>query len=141
MVGGCIEVLVPAMFGAFIIMTVYLPIFSLRGMEGKMFRPMAITVLLALFGAMVLSLTLMPAMASLLLGRKISEKESIIVKVVRRGYEPLLKRAMRWRWLTLVLALAVLIGSGITASRLGAEFVPRLDEGAIALQAWRLPSV
>ncbi len=139
--GASIEVLRPAMFGAFIIMIVYLPILSLLGMEGKMFRPMAITVLLALGGAMVLSLTLMPAMASLLLGRKISEKESFIVAVVRRGYEPLLRRAMRWRWATLALALAVLIGSGITATRLGAEFVPRLDEGAIALQAWRLPSV
>jgi cobalt-zinc-cadmium resistance protein CzcA len=135
------EVLRSATFGVAIIAIVYLPILSLVGIEGRMFRPMAMTVLFALAGALVLALTLIPALASLLLPRRISEQESFIVAGVRRFYEPLLARAIRRRGVTVAVALAVLGGCAAVIPFLGAEFVPRLDEGAIALQSWRLPSV
>ena len=135
------EVLRSATFGVIIIALVYLPILSLTGIEGKMFGPMAITVLLALGGALVLAMTFIPAMASLLLPKKIAEQESFIVVGVRRVYEPALRGAMRLRWLVLALAAAVLAGSVVVASTLGSEFVPKLDEGSIAVQSIRLPSV
>ncbi len=128
-------------FGVFIITIVYLPILTLTGIEGKMFKPMAMTVLFALAGALVLAMTFIPAMASLLLPKKISEKESFIVAGVRFVYEPLLRIALRGKWLVAAIAVAVLAASGLVATRLGSEFVPKLDEGAIALQAIRLPSI
>ncbi len=135
------EVLRAATFGVAIIAIVYLPILSLIGIEGKMFRPMAMTVLFALAGALVLSLTFIPALASLFLPRKLSEKESFIVAGARKVYEPALRGAIKWRWVTAGLALAVFAASVVVTPFLGSEFVPKLDEGAIALQAWRLPSV
>lgn len=135
------EVLRSATFGVAIIAIVYLPILSLVGVEGKMFRPMAMTVLFALAGALVLALTFVPALASVLLPTRLSEKESFIVSGARRAYEPLLDRAVRKRWVTAGVAVAALGASLAVIPFLGAEFVPRLDEGAIALQAWRLPSV
>ena len=135
------EVLRSATFGVAIIAIVYLPILSLVGIEGKMFKPMAMTVLFALVGALLLTLTFIPALASLLLPARLSEKESFIVAGVRRVYEPLLGRAMRRRWATAGIAVAVLLGSLAVIPFLGAEFVPRLDEGALAVQSWRLPSV
>ncbi len=138
---GSREVLRSATFGVAIIAIVYLPILSLVGIEGKMFRPMALTVLFALAGALLLSLTFIPALASLFLPKQISEKESFIVAGVRRVYEPLLRRAIRWRWVTIAIASLVLVGSVAIVPFLGSEFVPKLDEGAIALQAWRLPSI
>ncbi len=135
------EVLRSATFGVIIIAIVYLPILSLVGIEGKMFKPMALTVLFALGGALVLAMTFIPALASLILPRKLSEKESFIVAGVRRVYEPSLRGALRRRWVVVAIALAVLGASGVVATRLGSEFVPKLDEGAIALQAIRLPSV
>jgi cobalt-zinc-cadmium resistance protein CzcA len=135
------EVLRSATFGVIIIAIVYLPILSLIGIEGKMFRPMAMTVLFALAGALILAMTFIPAVASLLLPRKLSEKESFIVAGVRRIYQPALRAALRARWIVAAISLAILIGSGVVATRLGSEFVPQLDEGAIALQAIRLPSV
>ncbi len=135
------EVLRSATFGVIIIAIVYLPILSLVGIEGKMFRPMAMTVLFALAGALVLAMTFIPAVASLLLPRTLSEKESFIVAGARRVYEPALRAALRARWLVAAVAVAILAASGVVATRLGSEFVPQLDEGAIALQAIRLPSV
>ena len=135
------EVLRSATFGVLIIAIVYLPILSLSGVEGKMFRPMAMTVLFALAGALVLAMTFIPAVASLLLPRSLSEKESFIVAGVRRIYEPALRGALRARWLVVGVAIAVLASAGVVATQLGSEFVPKLDEGAIALQAIRLPSV
>ena len=135
------EVLRAATFGVAIIAIVYLPILSLTGIEGKMFRPMAMTVLFALGGALVLSLTFIPALASLFLPRKISEQESFIVAGVRKVYEPALRRSIKWRWVTVGVAVGVFAASGIITPLLGSEFVPKLDEGAIALQAWRLPSI
>ncbi len=135
------EVLRSATFGVIIIAIVYLPILSLIGIEGKMFRPMAMTVLFALVGALVLAMTFIPAMASWMLPRRLSEKESLLVAGARRLYEPALRGALRLRWVVLAAAIAVLASSGFVATRLGSEFVPKLDEGAIALQAIRLPSI
>ena len=135
------EVLRSATFGVAIIAIVYLPILSLVGVEGKMFRPMALTVLFALAGALVLNLTFIPALASVLLPARISEKESFIVAAVRRVYEPLLGGAIRRHRVTVGVAAVALAASLAIVPFLGAEFVPRLDEGSIAIQAWRLPSV
>jgi heavy metal efflux system protein len=135
------EVLRSATFGVLIIAIVYLPILTLTGVEGKMFGPMAMTVLFALAGALVLAMTFIPALASLLLPRQLSEKESFLVAGVRRVYEPTLRRALGRRWVVLAVALVLLVGSAVVGSRLGREFVPKLDEGAIAMQAIRLPSI
>jgi cobalt-zinc-cadmium resistance protein CzcA len=135
------EVRRATLFGVVIISIVYLPILALIGIEGKMFRPMAETVLLALGGALILAFTFVPALASLALPRKMSEKDSFIVAGVRRIYRPALRSTMRHPAITAVAMVVALAGSGFLATRLGAEFVPTLDEGAIALQAWRPPSV
>jgi cobalt-zinc-cadmium resistance protein CzcA len=135
------EVRRATLFGVIIIAIVYLPILALMGIEGKMFRPMAMTVLLALGGAMVLAFTFVPALASLLLPRKMAEKDSFLVAGARRLYVPALRGAMRHPVITVAVALVALAGSGVVATRLGAEFVPTLDEGALAVQAWRPPSV
>lgn len=135
------EVLRSATFGVAIIAIVYLPILSLVGIEGKMFRPMAMTVLFALAGALVLALTFIPALASVLLPRDLTEKESFLVAGARKIYEPLLRRAIDRRWVTIGCAAGLLAATAAIVPFLGAEFIPRLDEGAVALQAWRLPSV
>ncbi|MGH7528703.1 MAG: efflux RND transporter permease subunit [Gemmatimonadales bacterium] len=135
------EVLRSTVFGVTTISIVYLPILSLVGIEGKMFRPMALTVLLALAGSLVLALTLTPVLASLFLPGRLSEEESPIVRWARKVYEPWLARAMRRPRLATGMAGGLFLVSLGIAPFLGAEFVPRLDEGALALQAWRLPSV
>ena len=135
------EVRRATLFGVLIISIVYLPILALIGIEGKMFRPMAMTVLLALGGALILAFTFVPALASLMLPRKMSEKDSFIVSGARRIYEPAVRSTMRHPLITAIVAVIALAASGFVATRLGAEFVPTLDEGAIALQAWRPPSV
>lgn len=133
------EVIRPSLFGLGIITAVYLPIFALTGVEGKMFHPMAITVVLALTGAMILSLTFVPAAIALALSGKVDEKENRIMAWMRRGYEPLLNFSLR-RGALVGIAAVVLLGiSVLMASRLGSEFVPSLDEGDIALQAMRIP--
>ncbi|MFA4071435.1 CusA/CzcA family heavy metal efflux RND transporter [Xanthomonas perforans] len=133
------EVIRPSLFGLGIITAVYLPIFALTGVEGKMFHPMAITVVLALTGAMILSLTFVPAAIALALSGKVDEKENRIMAWMRRGYEPLLNFSLR-RGALVGIAAVVLLGiSALMASRLGSEFVPSLDEGDIALQAMRIP--
>ncbi|NVB80712.1 MAG: efflux RND transporter permease subunit [Kofleriaceae bacterium] len=135
------EVRRATLFGVIIISIVYLPILALVGIEGKMFRPMAMTVLLALTGSMILAFTFVPALASMVLPRRMAEKDSVIVAAARKGFEPALRRTMRHPVITAIIAVVALAGTGIVATRLGAEFVPTLDEGAIALQAWRPPSV
>jgi cobalt-zinc-cadmium resistance protein CzcA len=139
--GSTREVLRPTVFGVTTISIVYLPILSLVGVEGKMFRPMAITVLLALAGSLVLALTLTPVLASLFLSRRLTEQESAIVRWARKIYEPWLARAMARPKVTTGAAGALFLASLVIAPFLGAVFVPRLDEGALAIQAWRLPSV
>ncbi len=135
------EILRATVFGVTIITIVYLPILSLTGIEGKMFVPMATTVILALTGSLVLSLTLIPALASLFLPRKAEEGESVIVRFARRWYEPALRAALARPGRTAVIASAGFGVSLLVVPWLGAEFIPRLDEGAIAVQNWRLPSV
>ena len=133
------EVIRPSLFGLGIITAVYLPIFALTGVEGKMFHPMAITVVLALTGAMILSLTFVPAAVAMLLGGKVEEKENWLMRWFRGRYEPLLDLSLRSGKLVAVGAVALLVGSGLLASRMGSEFVPSLDEGDFALQAMRIP--
>jgi cobalt-zinc-cadmium resistance protein CzcA len=135
------EVVRSAAFGVTIISIVYLPILSLTGIEGKMFRPMALTVLFALAGSLLLALTLVPVLASLFLPKQISEVESGIVRGSRRMLEPLVRKAIKAPRLWIAGASLFFLGSVALAPLLGAEFIPRLDEGAIALQSWRLPSV
>lgn len=129
----------PLLFGQLIIMIVYLPIFALAGVEGKLFHPMAFTVVLALLGAMILSITFIPAAVALFIGHKVSEKENRLMQWARRGYEPLLARAMAARPLVITTAVVAVLLSGLLATRLGTEFVPSLGEGDFALQALRIP--
>lgn len=130
----------PVVFAVSIIIIVYLPILALRGIEGKMFGPMALTVVFALMGSLVCALTLMPVLASLFL-KKVSEKEPFLFRLARRGYVPLLGAAMRHKAITSVTAIALFLASLGIVPFLGAEFIPRLDEGAIAMQIWRIPSI
>ncbi len=134
------EVAKPTLFGVGIIMIVYLPILTLSGVEGKMFVPMAETVLLALAAALVLTFTFIPAGIAIFLRGKVSEKESIVIRLTKRVYEPALRGVLNFRWQTVSLALAVLVFSIAMASRMGSEFIPSLDEGDIATHAMRIPS-
>ena len=133
------EVATPSVFGSFIIMVVYLPILTLTGVEGKMFTPMALTVVMALLGAMMLSLTFVPACIALLVTGKVSEKENILVRSAKAVYEPCLRFAIAQRALVVVSAGLLVVLCGLWASRLGTEFIPSLDEGDIAVQALRVP--
>jgi cobalt-zinc-cadmium resistance protein CzcA len=133
------EVIRPALFGVCIITAVYIPIFALTGVEGKMFHPMATTVVIALASAMILSVTFVPAAVAMLFQGRVHEKANPIIASARRAYEPLLAAALRWRWATVGLAVVLVAVSGVLATRLGAEFVPNLDEGDITMHALRIP--
>ena len=133
------EVIRPALFGVAIITVVYIPIFSLTGVEGKMFHPMAATVVMALLSAMVLSLTVVPAAVAVLLTGKISEKESPIISAAKWGYRPALKLALKFRGAVLGAASVLLAVCLWLATTLGSEFIPQLNEGDIALHALRIP--
>ncbi|WP_312770753.1 efflux RND transporter permease subunit [Pseudoxanthomonas mexicana] len=133
------EVIRPSLFGLGIITAVYLPIFALTGVEGKMFHPMAITVVLALTGAMVLSLTFVPAAIALFLRGKVQEKDTRLMQWARRAYAPALAWALRRRGPVVAGALATVVLCGLLSTRLGSEFVPSLDEGDIAMHAMRIP--
>jgi cobalt-zinc-cadmium resistance protein CzcA len=135
------EVARPMFFGVLIILLVYAPVIGLTGIEGKMFRPMALAVMLALGGALALALTLMPVLCAQFLSGKLSERESWLVRAVKALYTPLLGRALRARGLVVAGALLLVAGAGWQFTRLGAEFIPQLDEGAIALQMIRGNSV
>jgi cobalt-zinc-cadmium resistance protein CzcA len=137
---ACREVARPVVFGVGIILLVYLPILSLRGMEGKMFRPMALTVIFALLTSLVLALTLMPVMASIYL-RSVSEEEPFLIRWVKKLYQPLLKFVVSRPKATVAAAAGFFASSVLVAFLLGAVFIPKLDEGSIAIQAVRLPSV
>ncbi|WP_428505308.1 efflux RND transporter permease subunit [Roseateles sp.] len=129
----------PLLYGQLIIMVVYLPIFALSGVEGKMFHPMAFTVVAALAGAMILSLTFVPAAVALFIGDHVAEKENRLMGWARRGYAPALDWALLNKPLVLALAAVSVSLSGLMLSRMGSEFVPSLDEGDIALHALRIP--
>ena len=133
------EVIRPSLFGVLIIALVYVPIFALTGVEGKMFHPMAITVVMALSAALILSLTFVPAAVALFVTGKVEEKESRLMGWARRIYAPSLDKAMRLRTLFVAGAVGLVLISGLAASRMGSEFVPNLDEGDIALHALRIP--
>lgn len=133
------EVIRPSLFGLGIITAVYLPIFALTGVEGKMFHPMAITVVLALTGAMVLSLTFVPAAVALFMRGRVQEKETRLMQWARRAYAPALAWALRRRVLVGAGAASLVVVCGVLATRLGTEFVPSLDEGDIAMHAMRIP--
>ena len=133
------EVARPTLFGVGIIMIVYLPILTLTGIEGKMFRPMAQVVLLALGGALVFAFTFVPAMVALLLRGRVAESESPAIRFTRSAYLPALHWALRRRAAVIAAALVLLGGSGLLATRLGSEFVPGLDERDIAIHALRIP--
>ncbi|MES2791199.1 MAG: CusA/CzcA family heavy metal efflux RND transporter [Planctomycetota bacterium] len=135
------EVGTPILFAGLIVIIVFLPILSLEGVEGKMFRPMAFTFMSALTGALILSVTVMPVMASLFLVRRVSASDTFLVRKLKQSYEPLLDFAMARPGLMVSLAGIVFALSAVVASSFGVEFVPKLDEGDIAIQAVRLPSV
>ncbi len=126
----------PMFFGVLIIAVVYLPILALTGIEGKMFRPMALTVMLALGGALVLALTLMPVLCSLLLRGVVREEDNRLVSWARRAYSPVLDFALRRHWAVLLVAIGLFAGSLVVFQRLGAEFVPTLDEGSTTLMIY-----
>ncbi len=133
------EVIRPALFGVFIITAVYIPIFALSGVEGKMFHPMAITVIIALVSAMILSITFIPAGVALLFKKPIKEKKSRVVQVTTSLYKPILSFSLQFRWAVVTLALVLVVGSTFLIPKLGSEFVPNLDEGDIAMHALRIP--
>ncbi|MBH0209498.1 MAG: efflux RND transporter permease subunit, partial [Nitrospira sp.] len=135
------EVLRPIVFAVGIIIIVYLPILTLQGIEGKMFRPMAVTVIFALVGSLVLTLTVTPVLANLFLRHGVKEEETWIIRQAKRGYRPLLSKTMQHPAIAGSVAATLFAASLGVAAFLGAEFIPTLDEGTIALQAWRLPSV
>ncbi|MCA8995184.1 MAG: efflux RND transporter permease subunit, partial [Planctomycetaceae bacterium] len=137
---AAVEVRKPTMFGELIIAVVFLPILLLEGTEGKLFRPMALTVLFALAGSLVLSMTFMPAMASIFLPKKMEEEEIFLVRIVKFIYQPLVTRAIKHPIVTIVMALTVFVVSIPIARNLGAEFMPRLEEGDLLIEAQRLPS-
>ncbi|WP_343739831.1 CusA/CzcA family heavy metal efflux RND transporter [Delftia tsuruhatensis] len=129
----------PLLFGQLIIMVVYLPIFALTGVEGKMFHPMALTVVIALAGAMLLSITFIPAAIALFMGDKVAEKENRLMAWARRGYAPVLARVMAAPAVVLTAAAVAVALSLLLATRLGSEFAPNLNEGDFAIQALRIP--
>jgi cobalt-zinc-cadmium resistance protein CzcA len=136
-----LEVRKPTMFGELIIMIVYIPILALEGIEGKLFRPMALTVIFALIGSMVLSLTLMPVLASVFLPKEMKEKEGIFLRALKSIYRPVLRVAMRYRALVLGSSLVFLFGGFLLSMQLGSEFVPKLKEGALVINTVRLAGV
>ncbi len=127
-------------FGEAIIITVYVPVLALTGVEGRMFRPMAVTVIFALAAAFVLSLTFVPAAVAAFVGGDVREREGLLVRLARRVYVPVLERALRLRRAVVVGAVLVCAGAALLAARLGQEFVPTLDEHDVALHAMRIPS-
>ena len=133
------EVIKPSLFGLFIIAAVYLPIFALDGVSGKMFHPMAFTVVIALTAAMALSLTFVPAAVAQFVTGKVDEKENKVMRGLKGVYAPLLDKALKLRMAVVAAAAILTIAAGLLATRLGTEFIPNLDEGDIALHALRIP--
>lgn len=133
------EVIKPSVFGVVIITVVYIPIFALTGVEGKMFHPMAFTVVTALLSALIISLTFVPAAVALFVTGKVKEKENVVIRGAKKFYEPILRWSIVNPWKIIFPSIALVAISLFVASRMGAEFVPSLDEGDIAVQALRAP--
>ncbi len=138
---AAIEVRKPTLFGELIILIVFLPILTLEGIEGKLFRPMAWTMIFALLGSLALSLTLMPVLASLGLGRRSVPREPWAVRLARRAYVPVLDLALRFRGATIVGAIVLVLAGGLVARRMGGEFVPQLGEGTLVVNVVRLAGI
>ncbi|MGM0577110.1 MAG: efflux RND transporter permease subunit [Myxococcota bacterium] len=138
---AALEVRKPTMFGELIIAIVYLPILTLEGVEGKLFRPMALTVVFALAGSMLLSVTVMPALASLVLQRGRAERKGLVVRLLERAYRPVLSGALKRPGIVIGVALVAVGVAGWQASNLGSQFVPRLREGSIVVNTVRLAGV
>ena len=136
-----VEVRSPTLFGELIIMIVFVPILLLEGVEGKMFRPMALTVIFALASSILFSLTLTPVLCSFGLGRKARERENFLVRGVQWVYRPFVRFALRFRILTVTLGIGIVAGGGVLFSQLGTAFLPRLYEEAIAVNLVRLAGV
>ncbi|MGY8709599.1 CusA/CzcA family heavy metal efflux RND transporter [Bradyrhizobium sp. 18BD] len=136
---GSSEVIKPSLFGTLIIAVVYLPVLTLTGTEGKMFTPMALTVLMALAGAALLSVTFVPAAVAIFVTGKVSEKENVFMRAAKRFYVPLLDRAIRYRRSVAFGAVLIVAGSLFAATRMGGEFIPSLDEGDITIETIRIP--
>ena len=134
---AAMEVRMPTLFGELIIIIVYLPILTLEGVEGKLFRPMALTVVFALVGSLILSLTLIPALASLLLPKKMSHSDPIVVRIAVWIYKPLLKLVLRFRIAAILMVACVSLVAVMMARSLGSEFIPKLSEGAIVINIFR----
>ncbi len=134
-----VEVIRPGVFGVIIITIVYIPIFALSGIEGKMFHPMAFTVITALLSALILSLTVVPAAVALFVSGRVSEKQNLLMRSITWLYEPALRMALNLRWAVVTLAIGLVLLAVLQASRMGTEFIPNLDEGDIALHALRIP--
>src|SRR5699024_6599037 len=134
------EVRRPLVFGQLIIMIVYLPIFTLTGVEGKMFIPMAFTVVTALIGAMILSVTFVPAAVALFIGKRVTEKENVLIRGTKRAYGPALDVVMANKPAVLTFVMVAVVLSGLIGARMGSEFVPSLNEGDFAIQVLRSPA-
>jgi cobalt-zinc-cadmium resistance protein CzcA len=138
---AAIEVRQPTLFGELIIMIVYLPILTLEGVEGKFYRPMALTVVFALLGSLVLSLTVMPVLASLMIPRRVVEQEPWLIRLARRLYAPVLRTAFHHRLAVLLAAVSLIGVAAMMARGLGSEFVPKLSEGSLVATILRLPGI
>ncbi|MFA5957805.1 efflux RND transporter permease subunit [Hyphomicrobium sp.] len=134
------EMIKPSVYGQAIIILVYLPLLTFTGIEGKMFEPMALTVIIALVAAFVLSMTFVPAAIAIALSGRVEEKENLFVRILKRAYEPVLRRAIVRPMAFVLGAVALLIVAGPLFSRLGQEFIPTLDEKNLSMQAIRIPS-
>ncbi len=138
---ACKQVGTPTVFGVAIITIVYLPMFALTGVEGKMFKPMAFTVVFALIGALILALTIVPVLCSFFMTKKVSEEDNFLIRFAKNVYKPVLNFSLRMRWLMSLIAIGIFAFSMFVFSRLGAEFIPQLDEGSLAAQMVRTTSI
>jgi cobalt-zinc-cadmium resistance protein CzcA len=138
---AAVEVRKPTLFGELIIMIVYVPILALEGLEGKLFRPMALTVIFALLGSMLVSMTLMPVLASFALPRRMEHRDGLLMRALKGCYRPVLRVALEHRILVVVLAVVLLGNAAFLSTRLGSEFVPKLQEGALVINTVRLAGV
>jgi len=136
-----LEVRKPTLFGELILIIVYLPVLTLQGVEGKLFQPMALTVVFVLTGSLLLSFTVIPALIGTFLTKNIRERELVFVSWMRRLYEPILDKALRFREIVLIAAFVLIAGGIFLFSRLGSEFVPRLSEGTIVINLVRLSGI
>ena len=134
------EMIKPSLYGQAIIILVYVPLLTFTGVEGKMFEPMALTVIIALVAAFVLSLTFVPAMIAIVITGKVQEKDNLIIRGFKAAYRPALAGAVKMPLVFIAAALALLVGAGVLFTRLGQEFIPTLDEKSIAMNALRIPS-